>query len=629
MDYEQQLSKLRVTLEKEKQSKIQTETALHILQSSKAEMSTFYEEFNKLRLEKENHTKKEKQVQIELLTQEKKKIENDFQQRLSAMTANLEEVKKSKFQIETELQLVKSSLAEMRKFNEEQVKKEEENSRKTEKLEEKIRILEEEKKITNSTQQKEFLLQLDKIRSTFDLTLNLIKSEKSGLPLDEDKLRAEITNKIRKEYEELLIEKDKDIGQLEDQLKRSSQASLPDQGIYRVRNRVQAISLKNAEKELQQLREVLHKIMTGDAQNKLTFNQLETLMELFKLDNGRRVFTYILKEYATGVADGDVFLLPTLSFEVLKSLVDLCLEQLDLSNSADYISGKHLLETSSLIGQLKENKEIDFIQSYIKPHKCWKNTFFWEEYFWAQVTTKYGETFSGPATETQEQQFYLKEILEFVKVIWGWGNMSIDSIILFVEGLAAKCGLPLEKQSQLINSVNLHLTKVSTQTAPRTRIITRSNAPRALRDRVKSRVPQHTKVGLQTSPRSRLLQQASNKEIPRTLTSSSNKEHPPRSLTDKTIPENTSPRKGARPSLLRATTTSQVIPQNQEGGEETSPRSWGNSKPRGERNTRMVEVMTAQTAYRMAKFVSVKDDVVSFIDNILGVEAVAKQRNED
>lgn len=59
--------------------------------------------------------------------------------------------------------------------------------------------------------------------------------------------------------------------------------------------------------------------------------------------------------------------------------------------SADFISGKILLETSSLIGREIKGKDgtetdIEYIQTTIKPHRCWRNTFFWEEYFWGNTS---------------------------------------------------------------------------------------------------------------------------------------------------------------------------------------------------------------------------------------------------
>jgi len=346
------------------------------------------------------------------------------------------------------------------------------------------------------------------------------------------------------------------------------------------------------------LREALYKIMLGESDTKFTVAEFVRFKALFKLDNGRRVFTYMLKEYAQSVADGDVFLISPISFDMLKSLVELCLEQLDLSNGADYISGKHLLETSSLIGQLKENKQIDFIQSYIKPHKCWQNTFFWEEFFWSQTTTKYEEAFGGLSTDPQlEHDFFAKEITNFVKVIWGWGNLTADSIALFVESLAVKCGLPLEQQTLLAKSVNQFVAKVTAQPSARTRLITKASAPRAQRERLKTRA--RAKVEISEEPESetprsrdwrRTVQRISSKILPDTSKSSGRSE------------------KISSKSNLEPT------------AEEVMKNSAGN-RPRSEiRKSHIVD--KTNPGARTSRLVPFKDDVASFIDNMLGVEAL-------
>uniref|UniRef100_A0A6B2KXV0 Uncharacterized protein n=1 Tax=Arcella intermedia TaxID=1963864 RepID=A0A6B2KXV0_9EUKA len=334
---------------------------------------------------------------------------------------------------------------------------------------------------------------------TIDTNLSLIlETMKPSSPSNPNSNESSVSKieleKLKKEHELELNEKNLQITELQEKIKhleehsekfdRTSRIQL-----YRTRNRMQAMSLKSAEKEITLLRETLYKIMTGDSDIKLNPSDLIRFKSLFNLDNGRRVFTFMLKEYAQSVADGDVFLISDTSFSLLKTLVELCLEHLDLSNGADYISGKHLLETSSLVGKEKPNKEIDFIQVYIKPHKCWKNTFFWEEFFWSQTSTKYDEKFSGDLAndQQQEQDFFVAELTDFVKVIWGWGDMKADSVVPFMEGLGSKCGLSTDKLKQVATSIDQFINKVTKKATQRTRLITQTTAPKALRQLVQSR----------------------------------------------------------------------------------------------------------------------------------------------
>jgi hypothetical protein len=49
----------------------------------------------------------------------------------------------------------------------------------------------------------------------------------------------------------------------------------------------------------------------------------------------------------------------------------------------------------------------------IKPHRCWRNTYFWEEFFWTQVSPKFEEI--NLETKEQEHAFFSVEIVEFGK----------------------------------------------------------------------------------------------------------------------------------------------------------------------------------------------------------------------
>eukprot|EP01127_Copromyxa_protea_P014198 TRINITY_DN3908_c0_g1_i3.p1 TRINITY_DN3908_c0_g1~~TRINITY_DN3908_c0_g1_i3.p1 ORF type:complete len:352 (-),score=102.71 TRINITY_DN3908_c0_g1_i3:43-1098(-) len=189
--------------------------------------------------------------------------------------------------------------------------------------------------------------------------------------------------------------------------------------------------------------------MVGDP---VTLDECLSFKNLFKLDEGRRVLCFLLKEYSELAAEGEPFLISFSSFEMLRELITLVMGYLNLSEAADFISGRLLLECASLIArESKSGGEVEFIQTMIKPHRCWRNTYFWEEYFWTQVSPKF-EEITLDSTEL-EHAFFSVEIVEFAKRMWGWGNLSPPSIILFVESLAAKSDLTPNESNTIIRMV--------------------------------------------------------------------------------------------------------------------------------------------------------------------------------
>jgi len=185
----------------------------------------------------------------------------------------------------------------------------------------------------------------------------------------------------------------------------------------------------------------------------VTLDECLSFKNLFKLDNGRRVLCFLLKEYSELAAAGEPFLISFSSFEMLRELITLVMGYLNLSEGADFISGRLLLECASLIArESKSGGDVEFIQTMIKPHRCWRNTYFWEEYFWTQVSPKFEEI--NLETVEQEHAFFSVEIVEFAKRMWGWGNLSPHSINLFVETLAGKSDLSPSETNTITRMVD-------------------------------------------------------------------------------------------------------------------------------------------------------------------------------
>eukprot|EP01126_Amoeba_proteus_P066222 TRINITY_DN9536_c0_g1_i5.p1 TRINITY_DN9536_c0_g1~~TRINITY_DN9536_c0_g1_i5.p1 ORF type:complete len:460 (+),score=101.67 TRINITY_DN9536_c0_g1_i5:84-1463(+) len=205
----------------------------------------------------------------------------------------------------------------------------------------------------------------------------------------------------------------------------------------------------SVELDIARLKGCMERIILGDP---VTLDECQSFKNLFKLDNGRRVLCFLLKEYSEFGAEGGPFLISFSSFEMLKELISLVLRYLCLSDGADFISGKLLLECSSLIArESRTGGEVEFIQTMIKPHQCWRNTFFWEEYFWGQVSPKFEEV--TLESLEQEHAFFSVEIFEFVKRMWGWGSLSAHSIVLFAEALAAKSDLSPSETNTVVKLV--------------------------------------------------------------------------------------------------------------------------------------------------------------------------------
>jgi len=171
-----------------------------------------------------------------------------------------------------------------------------------------------------------------------------------------------------------------------------------------------------------------------------------------------------LKEYVEKIEDS-ILWIPSSSFDDLKILIELVLNSIDLRNGADFISGKILLETSSLVARQPKRleEEPEFVQMVIKPHKCWENTFFWQEYFWTQVTSKFSEKYGEGSKlggwSSEEKEFFEKEIVDFAKVMQGWGDLPQEKLLLFLESLADACTLEADARDRVLTGVLQFQTK--------------------------------------------------------------------------------------------------------------------------------------------------------------------------
>jgi len=83
------------------------------------------------------------------------------------------------------------------------------------------------------------------------------------------------------------------------------------------------------------------------------------------------------------------------------------------------------------------------------------NTYFWEEYFWVQVTPKFEDL--NPETKEDENAFFKVEIIEFAKSMLGWGNLGVYAITLFIESLCDKSDLSEDIKASLLKEFETYV----------------------------------------------------------------------------------------------------------------------------------------------------------------------------
>jgi len=203
---------------------------------------------------------------------------------------------------------------------------------------------------------------------------------------------------------------------------------------------------------LKLLNDIIDRIMKNE---KLDFGSITELNELMNRDSGRRVFTYLLNQRLMTTKGNTI--LSADSFEFLLLLIGAALNDMHISNGADYISAKILLETShSLYNDARGSPR--FIKDYIKSHFLWQNLRFWEEYFWDTISKKYRKAIEGvtakDAIERKQKAFIATSLKKFAKIMWGWGNLPGESVKHFVSNMADKHGLDKRLTQEVLKEVD-------------------------------------------------------------------------------------------------------------------------------------------------------------------------------
>eukprot|EP01120_Amphizonella_sp_Union-15-10_P001571 TRINITY_DN11729_c0_g1_i1.p1 TRINITY_DN11729_c0_g1~~TRINITY_DN11729_c0_g1_i1.p1 ORF type:complete len:245 (-),score=45.31 TRINITY_DN11729_c0_g1_i1:59-793(-) len=163
---------------------------------------------------------------------------------------------------------------------------------------------------------------------------------------------------------------------------------------------------------------------------------------LFRKDSGRRIFVHMLHQSLVLRQDQNV-VLAKIPFQQILSLITLALTEMHISNPADYISAKALMECStSIIWTTKEKKKHvnHMIKDYINQHVIWQNLNFWEEYFWDKTSQSFSTVKSKPIEE--QITFMAKLLKDFGRNMIGWGNLPLETLSLFLTDMAKKNGLP-------------------------------------------------------------------------------------------------------------------------------------------------------------------------------------------
>jgi len=152
-------------------------------------------------------------------------------------------------------------------------------------------------------------------------------------------------------------------------------------------------------------------------------DDIQELKGIFKIDSGRRIFANELCNFVQGKqveVTGN-------SFDFILFLINFALNELNLNNGADFISGKLLLEVSLSIYR-KGHKKKEFINDYIKAHPLWQNLDFWREYFWDIASTKYSLMLNESSNTKKVGHFLAKNLKKFSLTMKDSGGVDPESI---------------------------------------------------------------------------------------------------------------------------------------------------------------------------------------------------------
>jgi hypothetical protein len=204
-------------------------------------------------------------------------------------------------------------------------------------------------------------------------------------------------------------------------------------------------------------REVVFSIL-GNA-TKIDFRDIDKVKPLFQMDSGRRLFSYFLKQ---ALKTTKQLTLNDTCFEFLLYLINVCLNEMNLNNGADYISAKILLEKTSFITREVKGSHPDYLQDFIKEHHIWSNLNFWEEYFWDTMAKDAKRVFRSVEIDfsknmsPKQQIFVVFHLQQMIDRMWGWGKLPVPSIQMFVANQAKQLCLDQNITDAILEKVEMY-----------------------------------------------------------------------------------------------------------------------------------------------------------------------------
>jgi len=130
---------------------------------------------------------------------------------------------------------------------------------------------------------------------------------------------------------------------------------------------------------------------------------------------------------------------------------------LDLRNGADYISAKIVVETA---GRIYRNVSgvPEYILTYTKNLFVWQDLFFWTDYFWditaKEIQKRVDEIgILGEVYSLQQKAFLKVQIEQFGAFLCGWGDLPLETRVMFCENIAEEAGLTKEQVASITDSL--------------------------------------------------------------------------------------------------------------------------------------------------------------------------------
>jgi len=207
---------------------------------------------------------------------------------------------------------------------------------------------------------------------------------------------------------------------------------------------------------LKKLKAHMKMVLDPNELNGSTSEDIQELKDIFKIDSGRRIFANELEGYTQGKAKE----VSESNFDLILFLINFALNELNLSNGADFISGKLLLSSSWNIyrknrGKNKNVSPKEFIGDFIRTHPLWQNMEFWNEYFWDSASHKY----SNLLNDQHETVFLEKYLKKFAKIMEKQGNVDVDSIIKLCSDIIKSLEIENNVRETLMSKIRSSLGK--------------------------------------------------------------------------------------------------------------------------------------------------------------------------